>query len=157
VIVTIWLAIWARSRESASPEIVARPALRLLDMPGCYRLSSQPWPDGTDGVRALPEHFMLVADSLDEWGRTYDTYRAEPLDGVRDEAYRWFVRADTLWVVWAEADVRGGLALRRSGDGLLGRVRVGGGQAAVDVTARVQAWRVNCGTREIESTTRVRR
>jgi len=126
-------------------------------MPGCYRVAGQPWPEGTDGVRQLPEFFMLVADSLDQWGRVYDTYRAEPLDGERNASYRWFVRADTLWVVWSEAGVQGGLALRESTDGLLGRARVGGAGAAVDATARVQAWKVNCGTREIESTTRVRR
>ncbi|MDX1395490.1 MAG: hypothetical protein R3195_13970 [Gemmatimonadota bacterium] len=157
VVALTWGAILMRAREAADREPPPRPALRMWGMPGCYRISGDPWPEGVEEAVGLPDHVMLVPDSLDEWGRVYETYRAEPLDVEDDRAYRWFVRADTLWLVWSDAGVRGGLALRESADRLLGRVRVGGAGSGADATARVEAWKVNCATREIESTSRVRR
>ncbi len=150
-----WITILTRTAEPAPAEPVERPDLHVWDLPGCYQLVSQPTEDEIDVV--LPEHLFLAADSVDQWGRTQDTYRAEPLDADSAAApYRWFVRADTLWVVWSEGALRGGLALRASGDGLLGRARVAGSGDG-DATARVQAWKVNCSTRAIESAARVRR
>lgn len=141
--------------ESEPPEPRARPALRVWDALGCYRLAADPFLDAA-GVKALPEYLLLVADSLDQWGRQQETYRAMPLDEpASDATYRWFTRADTLWVVWTEGGRRGGLALREGPDGLLGRARVRG--PSVDASARVRAWRVNCATHAIESPDRLRR
>jgi len=157
VIVLTWLSLWARFREGEAVEPLPPSGLNLWDLPGCYRLMAQPWPEGPPDVAPVPEYLMLVPDSLDEWGRVQPTYRARPLDEAGAPPYRWFVRADTLWVVWADRRVPAGLALRESSDGMLGRVRVGRPGDSVDVTARVQAWKVNCSTRELESSTRLRR
>ncbi len=97
----------------------------------------------------LPGRFLLLADSLDEWGRPQDTYRARPLDPgppSGDAAFRWFVRADTLWLVWSDARLRGGVALRGSSSSLVGRARVTGRGTPLDMSARVEAWPINCST-----------
>ena len=157
VIILTWASLWARFRESEAVEPRPRPELWVWDLPGCYRLIAQPWVGEGAGVAALPEYLMLAADSVDQWGRVQETYRARPMDSVSTARYRWFARADTLWIVWSSPAGAGGLALRESSDGLLGRARIGGSGDSVDVTARVQAWRVNCGTRELEVPDRIRR
>lgn len=152
-----WVVLMTRFSSSAPAEPVQRPDLHVWDLPGCYRLAAEPGPGDSAGLE-LPEHLRLAADSVDQWGRIQETYRAEPLDGASSSApYRWFVRADTLWVVWSSEGRRGGLALRTSADGFLGRALIGGSDGRADLTSRVQAWKVNCSTRAIESSARIRR
>ena len=131
--------------------------MRTWDALGCYRITADPWPEPTHAIAELPGHLMLMADSLDEWGREHETYRAVPMVDAPTGEYRWFVRADTLWVVWSRGGVSGGIALREVEDGLLGRARARSPRDSVDVSARVRAWKVNCGTREVEASTRLRR
>ncbi|MDX1577037.1 MAG: hypothetical protein R3266_01070 [Gemmatimonadota bacterium] len=94
---------------------------------------------------------MLHPDRFDAWGREYDTFRAVPLseDGPRTgvEPYRWFTRADTLWVVWSDVRGRGGIALREEGRSLAGRAALAPPGAARRLDAQVNAWPVNCYTR----------
>lgn len=119
----------------------------MWDLPGCYAVELGPWtPEAEPAVAGPPRSFMLVADSLDEWGRPQETFRAETLPDTLagSSPYRWFVRADTLWLVWNHGAARGGLALREGDDGFVGRARVTGG--SVDVTARAEALKVNCAT-----------
>jgi len=155
LIVTIWVAIGMRFTRTPPVEPPARLALWKWDALGCYRVAADSFPEDA-GVEALPAYLMLLADSLDEWGREYDTYRAVPLDSdAALSTYRWFTRADTLWVVWSDKRRRGGLALREGLDGFLGRARVTGN--SIDVSARVRAWRMNCATHQIDSPHRRRR
>lgn len=154
VVVAILLVLAAvgfflRSRESATGEPPPRSALRVWDLTGCWALELDPWaPPAASGVAGPPASFLLVADSLDEWGRRQETFRAEPVPDTLagSSPYRWFVRADTLWLVWRRAGLRGGLALRARDDGFVGRARVTDAGAGVDVTARAEALRVNCAT-----------
>jgi len=155
LIAATWVAIGMRFTETEPEEPPARSALWKWDALGCFRVAADPFPEDA-GVEALPEYLMLVADSLDQWGREYETYRAVPLDSDAVlSTYRWFTRADTLWVVWSDKRSQGGLALREGLDGFLGRARVTG--TSIDVSARVRAWRMNCATRQIESPGRLRR
>lgn len=157
-IVLTWIAMWARFRETEPVEPPPRPAIRMWDVPGCYRVDVEEWPD--QEAAPPPRVMFLVADSLDEYGREQETYRATALEPPGASAeYRWFVRADTLWMVWARSSggLRGGIALRETSDGLLGRARVTGPDGSPDVSARARAWKVNCATREIEPRSRIRR
>lgn len=149
------------SEDSASrPD--DRPDLPRWEMVGCWELGLDPWRiTRTDtGPRARsappppraavpvdpPGHVMLLPDSVDPWGRVLDSYRAVPAadTAADDPSLRWFVRADTLWLVWSRADVRGGIALRRLGGRLRGRARAIGD--SVDASARAEAWPVDCST-----------
>ena len=136
------------------------PDLRRWDYIGCYDLEVDPWSfsryvaNSDSASRALltaPCRVMLLPDSLDEWGRSYGTRRAAPLPGDHDEALarslRWFVRADTLWLVWAAGATRVGVALFADGDSLTGRalsLRADSAQG----TAAAGAWKINCSTFE---------
>ena len=159
IIVATWATLWMRFREQEPVEPPTRPDVRVWDVPGCYRVSAEPWPE-PDDAPPLPELLYLVADSVDEYGREQETYRASVLGPTEAGAeYRWFVRADTLWLVWSDADagLRGGLAMRTTADGLLGRARVTGSDGSPDMSARTRAWRVNCATGEIEEERALRR
>lgn len=145
---------------SATAE-AARPDLRPWGLLGCYALETEPWDAAADrfsepieAAEALPRHVMLLPDSLDQWGRELGTYRAVPLGEGRSEelrnGMRWFVRADTLWLVWSAGRVRGGVALFAVADTFQGRVRASSAGRAGDLTARAAAWRVNCATRRRE-------
>lgn len=135
--------------------------LARWELVGCWELGLDPWRvTRTDtGARARsappprtampvdpPGHVMLLPDSVDPWGRLLDSYRAVPAGDTADDdrSLRWFVRADTLWLVWSRADVRGGIALRRLGGRLRGRARAMGD--SVDASARAEAWPVDCST-----------
>jgi hypothetical protein len=159
--VLTWAAVWWRFNDAEPDRGVARPpSLRAWDFEGCLELVQDPW-SGEGGSPAgapdLPRFLSLVPDSLDEWGRSYDTYRAVPLGETGRPPYRWFVRADTLWVVWSGTDLRGGLALLEVGSSLAGRARVTSQSGPVDLSARVEAWKVNCWSRDRPSPDRVRR
>lgn len=146
-----WLV---RSRDSGAESAPPpRPALRLWELPGCYALDLDPWtPEGDTAVAGPPRSLMLFADSVDQWGRPQETYRARPLPDTLAGAspYRWFVRADTLWLVWNRGNARGGLALRARDDGFVGRARVADPRAGLDVSARAEALKVNCATGRAE-------
>jgi hypothetical protein len=136
------------------------PDLRSWDYIGCYDLKVDPWSfsryvaNSDSAARALltaPSRLMLLPDSLDEWGRAHGTRRAAPLSGDHDErlarSLRWFVRADTLWLVWAADVARVGVALFADGDSLIGRalsLRADSAQG----TAAAGAWKINCSTFE---------
>lgn len=104
---------------------------------------------------------MLFPDAFDEWGREYSTFRAidldDPASGGREAPYRWFTRADTLWLVWSDADVRGGIALREFGRSLSGRAGLVGRRDSARLDAPITAWTVNCYTRERDWSGRRRR
>lgn len=152
-----WAMAPAPSAELA-PE--PPPDLRSWDYIGCYDLEVDPWSfsryvaDSDSAARALltaPSRLMLLPDSLDEWGRAHGTRRAAPLSGDHDErlarSLRWFVRADTLWLVWAADATRVGVALFADGDSLIGRalsLRADSAQG----TAAAGAWKINCFTLE---------
>lgn len=144
----------------AEIETDAPPDLRRWDYVGCYDLRVDPWTfsryvaTSDSASRALlnaPNRVMLLPDSLDEWGRGYGTLRAAPLTGDHDErlarSLRWFVRADTLWLVWTAGATRGGVALFAVGDSLVGSaisLRADSAQG----TAGAGAWKINCSTFE---------
>lgn len=156
-----------RSDEPADPPV--DPAdLPRWELVGCWELDLGPWrvtrPDTAARSRGRrpappsapasvpvspPRHVMLLPDSVDPWGRALDSHRAVPVsepgsdDGL---PLRWLVRADTLWLVWSQSDVRGGVALRQQGDRLRGRARAMGD--SVDASARAEAWQVSCSTLE---------
>lgn len=150
-----------------------RPDLPRWELVGCWELGLDPWrvtrSDGVAGARSRrspplaavpvdpPGHVMLLPDSVDPWGRALDSYRATPVGDTAagGPALRWFVRADTLWLVWSRADVRGGIALRRFEGRLVGRARAMGD--SVDASARAEAWPVDCSTLERRETDRRRR
>lgn len=95
---------------------------------------------------------MLLADRGDRWGRVQETRRALGLGAV-DEAsrwLRWFVRADTLWLVWSDSALRAGVALFSSGDSLVGRARAFWATDSLDITAEAHARPLNCWTLERE-------
>lgn len=140
-------------RDPGPDEPSPRPALRVWEMPGCYAVEVDPWtPDTDSAIAGPPGSVLLLADSLDEWGRPQDTFRAEPRPDTLEggSPYRWFVRADTLWLVWNRGSARGGLALRAGEERLVGRARVTDPGAGVDVQARVEALKVNCATGRAE-------
>lgn len=97
---------------------------------------------------AAPSRLMLLPDSIDRWGRILPSRRAVPLAGADrpGRSLRWTVHGDTLWLLWSEADTRAGVALRRDGDGLSGRVRTVRGGDSLDATAEASARRLNCST-----------
>lgn len=162
----------------ASPPERTPRELRLPGMLGCWELDVGAWepagggpvdpaaapgPEDPAAERlALPDRVLLLPDSIDEWRREATTYRAVPVAGSYDPdlrgRMRWFLRADTLWIVWSDRDVRAGLALL-SGEGRLqgaGRAVVAGGPDSrpLDVRAPASAWKVNCATglRDLERT-----
>lgn len=175
VVVFAGLTLLRRALAPPEPEaLAARPALLLPDMLGCWELHVGAWQSGVEteaqsgapadsAARALlaaPDRVLLLPDSIDEWRREFTTYRAVPVAGAFDPRLRgilrWFLRADTLWLVWSDRTVRAGLALR-SQDGRLagaGRALVAspGGEPSLDARAGVTAWKVNCATglREVE-------
>ncbi|MFQ5747823.1 MAG: hypothetical protein ACE5HF_11490, partial [Gemmatimonadota bacterium] len=109
---------------------------------------------GAEGGSLLspPDVLALVADSTDEWGRSLRTYRAIPMDrssGHLRGLTRWFVRADTLWILWTDRTTRVGVALFAAADGFRGSARSLVGDVLEDGsegTARAAAWKVNCAT-----------
>jgi hypothetical protein len=163
------------SPPAAEPERAPRE-LRFSGMLGCWELDVGDWEPAAGGsgivasadsatgaLLAMPDRVLLLPDSIDEWRREAITYRAVPVEGTFDPALRgrmrWFLRADTLWIVWSDRSVRAGLAL------LSGETRLqGGGRAVVprgasdgqplDVRAPAAAWKVNCATglRDLERT-----
>jgi len=165
----------AVSRPAAEPERAPRE-LRFAGMLGCWELDVGGWEPAAGGsgplasadsatraLLAMPDRLLLLPDSIDEWRREATTYRAVPVEGSFDPALRgrmrWFLRADTLWIVWSDRSVRAGLAL------LSGETRLeGAGRAVVprgaadgeplDVRAPASAWKVNCATglRDLERT-----
>jgi hypothetical protein len=162
-----------------SPEPV-RPDLRRWDLLGCYQMSLEPWTlefvrqeadltaeispepaesSATDGSRtpailSPPALLMLLPDSLDQWGRAQPTRRAVPLDDDYDgrlgRFLQWFVRADTLWLLWSDGVARAGTALFASGDSLIGRARALDTAEFLDGTARATVSKINCATLERE-------
>lgn len=156
----VWGSIWFRFRNfepEASPEPRHLQAWSFL---GCLELVVDDWDsDEVPDQAETPDLLMLVSDDFDEWGRRYETYRAWPLSSSErsdsDTAYRWFTRADTLWVVWSELGTTGGIALRRYGDELAGRagLRLDSGSA----NGRARAWPINCHTRLRDGGERVQR
>lgn len=156
-------------RASPAPTVELRP-WRLL---GCWELRYDGWGEvdaplsdrsvGADGepegALTPPRAVMLLPDSVDPWGRVLPSYRAVPAADAEERAgrsLRWLVEADTLWVLWTEAGVRAGAALRRSGDSLVGSVRAvrraGGERDSMDLNARATALPINCATGEREPT-----
>lgn len=99
-----------------------------------------------------PARLMLLPDSVDRWGRALPSRRAVALDGAGrpSRSLRWTVHGDTLWLVWSEGDTRAGVALRRAGDSLAGRVRTVRGADSLDATASASARPINCWTRAAE-------
>ena len=144
--------------ETLGPE--PAPDLRRWDYVGCYELHVEPWHFGryvasSDSASLAlltpPGRVMLLPDSLDEWGRGRGTLRATPLSGDHDPSlartFHWFVRVDTLWLLWAAGATRAGVALFADGDSLVGRalaLRADSAQGA----AVAGAWRINCSTFE---------
>lgn len=143
------------------------PDLPRWELVGCWELDLGPWrvtrqdtvprsrgqpatPSLPSAVPvAPPRHVMLLPDSVDPWGRALDSHRAVPVGEAGSDdgpPLRWLVRADTLWLVWLQADVRGGIALRQRGAHLRGRARAVGD--SVDASARAEALRVSCSTLE---------
>lgn len=154
------------SDEPADPAAHA-PDLPRWELVGCWELELGPWrvtrqdtvppphgrspaPTAPSAVPvAPPRHVMLLPDSVDPWGRALDSHRAVPVGEAGSDdgpPLRWLVRADTLWLVWSQADVRGGIALRQQGARLRGRARAVGD--SVDASARAEALRVSCSTLE---------
>lgn len=156
-------------------------SLILPEMLGCWELDVGEWMFTQAGVsdtegapvlpdsasRALlvaPDRILLLPDSIDEWRREYTTYRAAPVSGPHDprlkDYLRWFLRADTLWLVWSDRTLRAGLALLNDGDRLsgAGRALIESSAAArgrIDGRTLAAAWKVNCATglRDIKRTT----
>lgn len=171
VIAATLVRAWDRLRSSPEPPTVtapvSRPDVGTWDMPGCYALRVQPWewagsPDTAEqplpGFLTVPTRVRLLPDSTDEWRRSMTTYRAVPITGDHDpriaDYLRWFVRADTLWLLWSDGKAGGGIALRQVGDSLLGRARAFDRVRDLDGTAAAAAWRLNCYTLERERTDR---
>jgi len=171
--VTVFLSLsvirWLLRPEPAPP-----PEPEVLSMPGmlgCWEIDTGDWvfevegdsarttdvsPDSaTLALLTVPDRILLLPDSIDEWRRPFVTYRAAPVAGRYDESLgdylRWFLRADTLWVVWSDRTVRAGLAL------LSGKEQLeGAGRAVIEPRSRdaariggrvsAAAWKVNCAT-----------
>lgn len=161
IALSLLLVVFVLRRVGTPPEPEEPPAraqLRAWDLLGCYELEAGAWeraagePDAPAGAGgpgpSVPGRVMLAADSVDAWGRRLASYRAVDLGAERDpsRSLRWFVRADTLWIVWSGSGLQGGAALFAEGDSLRGLARVSGRDDSLDVSARVTAWRFNCAT-----------
>jgi len=173
VIAATLVRAWERLRTPAETVRVSapnRPDLVVWRLPGCYELRVDPWQwtasaDSTtpsvDPLMTPPTRVRLLPDSADQWRRALTTYRAIPLTGEHDarlaEYLRWFVRADTLWLVWSDGRAGGGIALRQVGDSLLGRARSFDRASGRDGTAGAAAWRLDCGTLQRRQTDTVPR
>ena len=156
----VWVSLWLRFRDAVPEPPPEPPDLRVWDYVGCHRLQFDNWvadEDGEapDGDPPLVRSLMLFPDSVDEYGREMNAYRAVPLEADLDRSRletRWFTRADTLWLVWSSPEVRGAVALRTARGGMAGRAvaRLRGPAAATSaggggtVQAPVSAWEVNC-------------
>ena len=168
------VARWILRPERVPP---AEPLiLSMPEMLGCWELDVGEWDftstdtDETTGEttgetiipdsasRALlvaPDRILLLPDSIDEWRRAYTTYRAAPVSGSHDphlrNYLRWFLRADTLWLVWSDRNLRAGIALLTEGDRLQGggRALIEGQNSSdgrIDGRTVASAWKVNCAT-----------
>lgn len=163
----------ARWMIRPQPVPPAEPVLlNLPEMLGCWELDVGDWEftaaDSTwsgnepvlpdSAIRALlvpPDQVLLLPDSTNEWRRAYTTYRASPVSGPHDprlrDYLRWFLRADTLWLVWSDRNVRAGIALLAEGDRLEGGGRAliegrGTDGGRIDGRTAAAAWKVNCAT-----------
>lgn len=108
-----------------------------------------------------PGRVMLLADSVDLWGRVLGSYRAVPLDpdaparapvgeaARTARSLRWFTSRDTLWLIWREGGTRAGVALTPHEDHLRGVARALSGDS--DLSAGAEAWPVNCATGRVET------
>jgi len=167
-----------RGRDAEPTPVAVRSDLNPWDLTGCWTLRLDPWEFdrllvlGANGVSTdsarlelsavteeiplliPPGRVRLVADSTDEWRRDATTYRAF---GLADDAerfenrLRWFVRADTLWLLWSDRDARAGIALFEDNERFVGAARASSRAAAVTGTARAVAWRIDCSTFEVLS------
>ena len=125
----VWVSIGLRFRDATPEPPPEPPDLRVWDYVGCHRLQFDDWvadEDGEapDGDPPVVRSLMLFPDSVDEYGREMNAYRAVPLEADLDRSRldtRWFTRADTLWLVWSSPEVRGAVALRTARGGMAGR------------------------------------
>lgn len=171
------------ARWVMAPKPVPPPepvVLAVPEMVGCWELDVGGWeysvadstaaladpalPDSTSrALLVAPDRVLLMADSTDEWRRAYTTYRAAPVSGPHDprlrDYLRWFLRADTLWLVWSDRNIRAGIALLPEGDRLEGAGRAlierpGAPGGRIDGRTSAAAWKVNCATglRDVERT-----
>ncbi|MFQ5689410.1 MAG: hypothetical protein ACE5HQ_03960 [Gemmatimonadota bacterium] len=136
-----------------------RPPLRRWDLPGCYDLSVDSWTFRSvvvpgSGPPVFPGRILLTPDSTDEQRRPSVTYRADSLDPDSGFArfLRWFVRADTLWLVRSEGRTQTAIALLAANGGFVGRVRSRSTAGSWDGSAAAAAHRVRCGTGAPERT-----
>lgn len=179
----------ARSRPAGSVEARQLPT---WDLVGCWEVRLTGWtttpdagrppadtaaprppdpapegsrPNGGDAPpRSLrpPGRVMLLADSVDLWGRVLGSYRAVSLDPDASDrppvgeaarsarSLRWFTARDTLWLIWRERGTRAGVALTPYSDHLRGAARALSGDS--DLSAGAEAWPVNCATGKVETT-----
>lgn len=173
-VLLIGLGEWIRGRAAGSTEPAPRPDLRAWGMLGCWDVRVEPWileawggarpgalggevgdgarSPGTSGSApaglAPPERVMLLPGAVDRWGRRLPSRRAValPESAQSSRRLRWFVRADTLWIVWSEGTARAGVALFADGDSLAGMARGVDRADSLDGSAPARAWRVNCAT-----------
>ena len=168
------VARWILRPEPVPP---AEPLiLSMPEMLGCWELDVGEWaftstdtaeatgettgetiiPDSASrALLVAPDRILLLPDSIDEWQRAYTTYRAAPVSGSHDphlrDYLRWFLRADTLWLVWSDRNLRAGIALLAEGDRLQGggRALIEGRNSSdgrIDGRTVASAWKVNCAT-----------
>lgn len=151
VAVEVWIFTRGGSPEEEAPP--DRPDLRAEAVMGCYVLRAGPWRrDPAAALDSLPPaleppvRVALLPDSADAHGRGLPSFRAEAISEAErpDRDLRWTVRADTLWLLWAEPGARGGAALFAEGDSLLGSARAVA--EGVDAAAPAVAWPINCST-----------
>ena len=147
-----------RSLPARVPVGPDRPDLIRWALPGCYQLETGPWSFGSgeiaeaDVPEALvpPSRVLLVPDSFDVSHRSFTTYRAIPMAEPNHEALRrnlrWFVRADTLWLVWSDGYARAGIALFEEEEGFRGLGRAFSTADSLDGRMTAAAWKVNCAT-----------
>lgn len=175
VFVALSVARWLLVPEPPPPPEAVD--LRFSEMLGCWEMDVGEWlydsTNGPDSVSraddalarsaepdsaskallVVPDQVLLLSDSIDEWRRDFVTYRAAPVAGDHDprlsDYLRWFVRADTLWLVWSDRSTRAGLALLAEGDRLTGGGRAhleAESGARLDGRISASAWKVNCAT-----------